>query len=442
MNSFTESPAASAPHPIVVRLKRLRKWLHPGMGVKRWGLMVFGGVGLTSLGVAIARDLDLAWPVIEFLYKVTNQLVPHTVSGGVIAFIGLILVAVGVRQTVRSIAAVLAPDDKPLVDVIYEKRQLERGYRVVVIGGGTGLSVLLRGIKKHTSNITAVVNVADDGGSSGRLRERGYAPPGDIRNCLVALADVEPLMEELFQYRFSGMGSDLDGHSFGNLFIAALTDVTGNFEKAVEATSKVLSIRGRVLPATLEDVKLGARLENGQVIIGQTKVNQATSPIERAFLEPACPHPLPEVLEAIRDAEVIVIGPGSLYSSIMPNLLVPQIAAAVQASKALKIYVCNVMTQPRETLGYTASDHVRAIMRHAGEGLIDFVLVNTKKPSTPVLERYRQAGADYVEPDIENITALGMTPITGDFINETLVVRHDSQKLADAIFLLVEQSRR
>lgn len=442
MNSLTESPATPSQHPLLLHLKHLRKWLHPGMGVKRWGLMVFAGVGLTSLGVAVARDLDLAWPVIELLYKVTKQLVPHTVSGGVIAFIGLMLVAVGVRQTVRSIAAVIAPNDKPLVDVIYEKRQLERGYHVVVIGGGTGLSVLLRGIKKHTSNITAVVNVADDGGSSGRLREHGYAPPGDIRNCLVALADVEPLMEDLFQYRFRGMGNDFDGHSFGNLFIAALTDVTGNFEKAVKATSKVLSIRGRVLPATLDDVKLGAHLENGETVIGQTKVNQAHAPIERAFLEPACPRALPEVLEAIRDATVIVIGPGSLYSSIMPNLLVPEIAAAVRASKALKIYVCNVMTQPREALGYSASDHVRSILRHAGEGLIDYVLVNTQKPSTPVLERYRQAGADYVEPDIENISALGMVPITGDFINETLVVRHDSQKLADAIFLLVEQNRR
>jgi uncharacterized cofD-like protein len=425
-----------------MQLKRALKWLHPGMGVKRWAVLVFAGVGLTSLGVAVARDLDLAWPIIEFLYKVTKHLVPHTISGGVIAFIGLAFVAVGVRQTVRSIAAVLGPDDKPLVDVIYEKRQLERGYRVVVIGGGTGLSVLLRGIKKHTSNITAVVNVVDDGGSSGRLREHGYAPPGDIRNCLVALADVEPLMENLFQYRFHDMGNELDGHSFGNLFIAALTDVTGNFETAVKAASKVLSIRGRVLPATLDDVKLGARLRNGETVIGQTKVNQTPAPIEQAFLEPACPRALPEVLEVIRDATVIVLGPGSLYSSIIPNLLVPEIAAAVRASKAIKVLVCNVMTQPRESLNHTASDHVRAIMRHAGEGLVNYLLVNTKRPSAAVLERYRQTGADFVQPDIENVTALGVTPITGDFINETLVVRHDFEKLADAIFLLVEQNRR
>jgi uncharacterized cofD-like protein len=221
-----------------------------------------------------------------------------------------------------------------------------------------------------------------------------------------------------------------------------LTDVTGNFEKAIDATSKVLSIRGRVLPATLDDVKLCARLKDGQEIVGQTKVNQTPAPIERAYLEPAFPHAVPEVLEAIRDAGVIVMGPGSLYSSVMPNLLVPEIAAAVRASRAIKIYVCNVMTQPRESLDHKASDHVRAIIEHAGEGLMDYALINTKEPSPASLERYRQTGADFVQPDIENVSGLGVTPITGDFINETLVVRHDFEKLAEAIFVLVEQTRR
>ena len=283
-----------------------------------------------------------------------------------------------------------------MVDLLYEQNLLSRAPRVVVIGGGTGMPVLLRGLKELTSNLTAIVTVADDGGSSGRLRgELGILPPGDIRNCLIALATTEPLLEQLFQYRFN-TDSQLDGHSFGNLFIAAMSEITGDFEAAVKESSKVLAVRGRVLPVTLDNIGLGAELVDGRVVYGESNITADPVAIKKVHILPADVTPLPEALLALQEADAIVLGPGSLYTSVIPNLLVPGIAQAIADSNATKIYACNVMTQPGETTGYTASDHLRAILQHTTPELVDYVLVNTAAIEPALLQRYQAEGAEPV----------------------------------------------
>ncbi|MDE2572306.1 MAG: YvcK family protein [bacterium] len=307
-----------------------------------------------------------------------------------------------------------------------------KGAKILAIGGGTGLSTLLRGLKHYTSNITAVVTVTDDGGSSGRLkRELGVPPPGDIRNCLVALADSERLITELFQYRFSE-GNGLAGHSFGNLLLAALTAVTGGFDTAIRESSQVLAIRGRVLPSTLSAVRLCAELEDQSIVEGETKISASTKRISRVFLDPLHCEPLQEVVDAIREADAIILGPGSLYTSIMPNLLVRGIADEIARSKAMRIYVCNVMTQPGETHGYGAADHVLAINTLIGERLFDYVLVNDMPPHR-LRERYAAEGQEPVQPAIEALRTLGLKPIVASVISESDVVRHDSDRLAQTI---------
>ncbi|HEU5299116.1 MAG TPA: gluconeogenesis factor YvcK family protein, partial [bacterium] len=304
-------------------------------------------------------------------------------------------------------------------------------------GGGTGLSTLLRGLKAYTDNLTAVVTVFDDGGSSGRLRrELGILPPGDIRDCLVALAESEPLMTRLFEYRFHG--GALDGHAFGNLFIASLAGVTGDLESAVKETSKVLNIRGSVLPSAVEDVILVATFEDGTVIEGESKITGAGRRIARVALKPADVAPVPEVLQAIAEAELIVLGPGSLFTSVIPNLLVGGIADAIRANKAARcVYVCNVMTQPGETDGFSASEHVRRLIDQVGPGLFTHVLVNTQRPrSRAVLARYESEGAIPVEPDRDRIRALGVIPVEGNLISEEDVVRHNPQAVARALMRL------
>jgi len=419
------------------------KWLYPGMRVKRWLLVLGAGIVLVAFGAGIALDIqafDLSWRFVKAAYHYTRLLVPTTYGGLLIASLGVVLVSIGVRQTVRSIAQALSPHAaEKLVDYVFERRQLELGHRLVALGGGTGLPELLRGVKRYTSNLSAIVTMADDGGSTGRLRESGYPPPGDIRNCLVALAEVESFMTELFQYRFREESGALNGHSFGNLLLAALTDLSGDFQAAIKETSKVLAIRGQVLPATLDEVTLCAELETGEIVRGQSKVNQSRPRIVRAFLEPADAAPLPEALEAIHRATMIVIGPGSLYSSIIPNLLVRDIAAAIRKSSALRVYVCNVMTQPHETDGYKASDHVRALLDHGGA--VDYVMVNTRRPAPSALRRYRESGADLVEPDLEAVRALGVKTVPGDFINNETLVRHDHVKLAHGLFQLAATVR-
>jgi uncharacterized cofD-like protein len=311
--------------------------------------------------------------------------------------------------------------------------RLTKGPRIVVIGGGTGLGTILRGLKEITPNLTAIVAVADDGGSSGRLRrDYGILPPGDIRSCLVAMADLEPLMEKLFQYRFSG-DSDLAGHSFGNLFLTAMTDITGDFVAAIKESSKVLAVRGVVLPATLADVTLKAELIDGTIIYGESTISRSKIPIKQVSLEPEGSKPLPDAINAINEADVIILGPGSLFTSIIPNLLVTEIAKAIKDSKAIKIYVCNAMTQPGETTHFTAGDHLRAIINHAGFGLVDIAIVNTDRVPADILERYHAEGSGQVAVDFEKIRNLGVTPLGLKVITKTNVIRHDAMKLARII---------
>lgn len=308
--------------------------------------------------------------------------------------------------------------------------------KIVCIGGGTGLPNLLRGLKWYTGNITAIVTVADDGGSSGILRnELKILPPGDIKNCLLALANTEPLMEKLFQYRFS-KGS-LKGHSFGNLFLAAMTEVLGDFDLAIKESSKVLAVRGTVLPSTLEDVAIEAEYSDGVRILGESSIPNCGKKIERIRLRPPDAKPLEEALEAIETADVIILGPGSLYTSIIPNLLVKDLTEALSRAKAKKIYIVNVMTQPGETSGYTAGEHVEAIIKHSREDIIHHVLVNTEEIPEKLVERYSVDGSEPVVCDNEKITQMGYNVVVGHVINPTNVVRHSPDKLARVIMALI-----
>jgi len=428
------------------------RWLMPGMLVKRWLLLAMLGTVIMFVGLLILIDVQspewLSWlhrHVQEASQRL--QLGSHgrlvlTLLGAGVALLGLTMSVVGVRGLVRTIACAIDPvAGRRLAHVIYSRRNLQLGPQLVAVGGGTGLSTLLRGLKQYSSNVTAIVTVTDDGGSSGRLTEQfGVLPPGDIRNCLVALADAEPIMTELFQYRFRG-SEGLGGHSFGNLLIVAMTNITGDFERAIRETSKVLAIRGRVLPSTLDHVRLRAKMEDGSTIDGETAIAASPLRIRQMMLNPPNAQPLDEALQALREADVIVLGPGSVFTSIIPNLLVEGIADAIRRSHALRIYVCNVMTQPGETDGFTASDHVRAIEAHCPPRLFDYVLVNTTRPSPELLARYRQSGAEFVEPDIDRIRAMGYRTIAGDFISQTDVVRHDPYKLADAIMHLLSRKK-
>ncbi len=315
----------------------------------------------------------------------------------------------------------------------FRRRSLKRGPRIAALGGGTGLPVLLRGLKKYTSNITAIVTVADDGGSSGRLRgEFGILPPGDIRNCLVALAETETLMEKLFHYRF-GQGEGLAGHSLGNLLITALADITGDFQTAIKEASHVLKVRGQVLPSTLDQVTLNAELTNGTHVFGESKVSQVDTPLKRVFLTPSFCKVVPEAVAAIRQADLILLGPGSLFTSVLPNLLVPGITTAINQSRAVKCYICNIMTQPGETTNFKASDHLSAIYNHAGIDCIDYILVNNKRIAQVNLEKYAREGARPVVVDERALQKMGVRVLRRDLLDEQELVRHDAQKLASTV---------
>ena len=422
---------------------RAVQWMTIGLGIKRWGLLALIGLLLTAVGLLFALAygaVDFSVTAVEWIDGMTHQLVATERIGWVMVAAGVVLFAVGLRGTLKSVEIALSHGSGGFLEAALRRRKMGQGEALVALGGGTGLSTMLRGLKEYTSNITAVVTMADDGGSSGRLRQGGgMLPPGDLRNCMAALADAEPEMQELFQRRFSGFG-DLEGHSLGNLIMAAMCERTGNFESAVYETSKVLAIRGSVLPCTVEDIILGAHLKDGREVLGQVNVHDCKD-IEQVFLRPEAPAALPSVLKAIAEAEVIVIGPGSLYTSILANLLVPEIGEAIKAAKAPKIYVCNVMTQGNETIGHKASDHVRAILRHIGSDAIDIALVNSTKIPEEVLERYKKVGADWVEPDIAAIEMLGVRPFQGNFVDITddNTVRHNPQKLAQAIFRILSK---
>lgn len=434
-------------------IKSSLKWLYPGMRVKRWLVLVPIGLAIVILGVGVFTNLRL-FDYMQILNELARQAflrfgielymprvyVPFAIG---CVLVGLLLVFISIKQIVGSITSAVASVDKGrLADMVFQKRYLAQGYRLVAVGGGTGLSTLLRGLKEYTSNITAIVTVTDDGGSSGALtRQFGMLPPGDIRNCLVALADSETLMTELLQYRFNGKtppsGVSLEGHSFGNLLLMAMTHVTGDFEMAVKETSRVLAIRGSVLPSTTQGVSLLAEMATGELVEGETNILHHPSAIGSVYLNPAHVKPLEEAMEAIRKADAIILGPGSVYTSIVPNLLVDGVAEALHNSNALKVYVCNVMTQPGETDGFSASDHVRALQRHANTKIFDYVLMNNEQPSADMLERYRNTGAELVIPDADVVKNLGYIPVVANLISQTDVVRHSPEDLAAAIMRLV-----
>jgi uncharacterized cofD-like protein len=347
---------------------------------------------------------------------------------------GLVVLVLGARSLYRF----ARPAGEPGVVALRSGARLARGPRIVALGGGTGLSVLLSGLKQHSSNLTAVVTVADDGGSSGLLRSGlGVLPPGDIRSCLVALADDESLMSRLFQYRFPEDGG-LQGHSFGNLFVAALADVTGDFERAVQESTSVLNVRGRVLPSTLQSVTLHAELQGGERVAGESSITANERLPLRVWLEPGRPRATPGALEAISVADLVVLGPGSVYTSIVPNLLVPDVREALKRTRARVIYVCNVMTQPGETDGHSAADHLSALCRHGATGMIDDVLVNDTPVSRDLAAVYRAGGAAPVVADDQALAALGVRVVHARLAHEGDFFRHDSAKLADAVLRLAK----
>ncbi|WP_414548296.1 gluconeogenesis factor YvcK family protein [Anabaena sp. CCY 0017] len=419
------------------RVNQWFKWLSPGLAIKRWLLISLGGVLLAILGAAIwVRLTPIFWALelVRGFLGVIAEILPYYISGPLVLLSGILLLFWGQTRTVSSITQVLRPGgEEDLIDVLMAHRRLYRGPKIVVIGGGTGLSTLLRGLKTYSANITAIVTVADDGGSSGRLRQEfGVLPPGDIRNCVAALADEEKLLTELFQYRFKA-GDGLTGHSFGNLFLTAMSDITGDLERAVAASSKVLAVRGQVLPATLSDVRLWAELDDGRRIEGESSIPKAGGKIVKIGCIPASPPALPAAIKAIKEADYIIVGPGSLYTSLIPNLLVPEIADAIADSIAPSIYICNIMTQPGETQGYTVADHIKAIDAACGERqLFDAVLVHKKSPSEQSLIRYAQQNSHPVFLDREDVTLLGRRIVLANVLyeDETGCVRHNPQKLA------------
>jgi uncharacterized cofD-like protein len=436
LNTLQKQSRRRTPH----RVNQWFKWLSPGLSVKRWLLISIGGVLLASLGLAIWIKLTPIFWALELVrgfLGVITDVIPNYISGPLVLLCGLLLLLWGQTRTVGSITKVLRPDsEEELVDVLLAHRRLYRGPKIVVIGGGTGLSTLLRGLKHYSANITAIVTVADDGGSSGRLRrEFGVLPPGDIRNCLAALADEEKLLTELFQYRFQ-VGDGLTGHSFGNLFLTAMSEITGDLERAVAASSKVLAIRGQVLPATLSDVRLWAELADGRRIEGESKITEAGGNIVQIGCLPVNPPALPAAIKAIKEANYIIMGPGSLYTSVIPNLLVPEIADAIAASEAPCIYVCNIMTQPGETQGFSVADHIRAIdAACGGRRLFNAVLVHKKSPSEHALIRYAQQHSHPVFLDREDVTKLARRIVLANVMyeDETGCVRHDPQRLAKVL---------
>lgn len=422
------------------------KWFYPGLGIKRWLASGIVGFTLVSVGMAIISDTPILGLIEEQIKNVVLTIFGNSllIGGAIVVFTGIFLLIISFREVVRAFIKAVFPEfARSQVRPIYQERLLKRGPKIVVIGGGTGLSVLLKGLKDYTSNITAIVSVADDGGSSGRLRDQlGMLPPGDVRNCMVALADKEALMEKMLNYRFKH-GDELSGHNLGNLFLAAMSDMYGNFEEAVRQMSKVLAIRGKVIPSTLEQVILKAELIDGTIIKGESSISRAKQQIKNITIEPQFAAPLDEALEAIGEADAIILGPGSLYTSIIPNLLVSGISDAIKDSKALKIYVCNVMTQPGETLNYSAGQHLEAIYKHGGYGLVDYIVVNDQPISDKeLLEKYFIDGAEQVEIDFENLTKLGVKVVARPLLDERKLVRHNSQALASVIIKLILSQKK
>ena len=414
------------------------KWFYFGMHIKRWLLLLLIGVAIMGLGFGyFLREVYTFYTFPSWAYYLTLQFWDRPVRGAIFLGLSASLILFAIWQLNKSLlSAFLQPgQDERLVNIIYNHRYLRRGPKFVAMGGGTGLSTLLRGLKEHTGNLTAIVTVADDGGSSGRLRrELGLPPPGDVRNCIAALADAEPLMTRLFQYRFNE-GSGLEGHSFGNLFIAAMSEVTGNFEEAVRETSRVLAVRGQILPSTLTNVTLSAVTDDDEAIHGESQITGRGSSIKQVFINPENAQANPDAIRAILDADVIVVGPGSLYTSVLPNILVEGIRRAIEMSKAMKVYVCNVATQRGETDSFSVSDHYSALDKHVHTQLFHYVLANNNIASDGL-------PAWQSEPvHIDQARVNGTTIIAADVISEENRYHHDPKKIAAVLMRLYYQRR-
>lgn len=406
-------------------------WIKPGIRVKRYILFAIFGILLIAFGLNELVTHRIYDPVYKCFFIFLN------ITGGFVLY-------VSVTEGMRSVIALVnsgyikvSLDNRKIESLIYEKRLLVKGPKVVVIGGGTGLSTMLRGLKYYTSNITAIVTVADDGGGSGALREDlGILPPGDIRNCILALADTEPLMEELLQYRFKD--GRLKNQSFGNLFLAAMDGISENFEDAVQKMSSVLAVTGKVLPVTLENMKLKAELENGNFVEGESNIPEEAlnqkSKIKKLMITPENAKPLKDALTAIMEADAIVLGPGSLYTSIIPNLLVEDIASTIRKSKAFKIYISNIMTQPGETDDFAVSDHVKTIRKYGGKDSVDCVVANVDKLEQKLEEKYLKDGSALVRIDYTKLAKMGVDVVEANLIKVNKdYIRHDSEQLAEII---------
>jgi uncharacterized cofD-like protein len=418
---------------------RIIDWLRPGIKVKRW--IFFGLMGVLLIGFGMVEF---------FFYRLYN--IYYKTFYLFLNFIGIFVIYISVTQGMKAIIALInkgylnvSLDSRKLGNLIYEKRLLVKGPKITVIGGGTGLSTMLRGLKYYTSNITAVVTVADDGGGSGDLREDlGILPPGDIRNCILALADTEPIMEELLQYRFKD--GRLKNQSFGNLFLAAMDGISSNFEDAVSNMSSVLAVTGKVVPVTLENMVLKAKLKNGSIIEGESNIPSEAikqdSPIDHVFIEPANAKAVQEAIKAIKEADAIILGPGSLYTSIIPNLLIKDIKEAVNAADGIKIYVSNIMTQPGESDKFTVSDHLKALFKHSADGIADYVIVNTGKVEDRLKNIYLEEKSELVEIDVEQLDKMNINVIEADVIKvKKDLIRHDPEKLAAVLVKTIMEKK-
>ena len=425
-------------------LREIARWLKPGLNVKRWYFVVLAGITLLSVGLAIFL-LDLyrtntTNPILLGVLSYTSlRFLPRALRASVFCVVGIGLTFYGIQRLNRSLLRPFVRSGHTVVDELTNFSRLERGPRIVTIGGGHGLANLLRGLKTYSRNLTAVVTVADDGGSSGRLRQSfGILPPGDIRNCLAALSNDERMITQLFQYRFSSSG-ELEGHSFGNLFITALADITGSFEGAIAESGKVLSVNGRVLPSTLHDVKLVADMQvpnsqNQVRVEGESRIPKMAGRVHRIWLEPNDAPAYPPVIKAILNAEMIVVGPGSLYTSLLPNLLVQDLLGAIHASRAIKIYICNIVTQAGETDSFSVYDHIRAMEEHVGEHVFDVMLCNNN------FRAQLNQGDRWVE--IDNKTRSDARTQYADLVDEKHPWRHDSIKLANALIAILDERTR
>jgi uncharacterized cofD-like protein len=419
---------------LLARLRKEARWLVPGIGVKRWLVLILLGITMLAVGMAfillnIYRTANNEW-IVPILSVISLQFLHRTIRAVIFGLIGLILTGVGLWGLNRSLLRPFIQPGKPIIDAVSEYHRKERGPRIVVIGGGHGLATLLRGLKGFTKNLTAIVTVADDGGSSGEIRRTtGMLPPGDIRNCLAALSNDEELMTQLFQYRFSDE-TGLDGHSLGNLLITGLAEITGSFEEAIVESGRVLAVQGQVLPSTLTDVRLIGSIEAPEKkqnikVKGESRIPKVKGLIKRVYLEPDAPPAYPPAIQAILSADLILVGPGSLYTSLMPNLLVPDIVQAIRASKGLKFYISNLASQSGETEGYNCIDHIAAIEKHVGGRLFDLILCNNNYLADI------PEGTDWVKVDgeLERNYPIYQT----DLLDEEHPWRHDSNKLANVV---------